>query len=329
MLQTALIVDDDHLEREYLTELLLRNGFVVRAAASVPNATALMKDMHFDCLFIDDRMPFCTGEQALQSILEVRPEEERTGIQSYLLGDAREESARRYQEHGFQFFLEKPVDVGRLLVTMGARVDMAMMQPIAPDPEVKPTPTEVKVEGLDHSVGIANCGNEENYVAALKIFYETMDRKADEIEEYYRAGDRENYTIKVHALKSSARIIGAMELSEFAADLEAAGKRGDDRMIERETGRLLRNYRALKKPLSPLFDSSKVLDSRPEADEETIRDALHSISEFAEQMDYDLVEMVLNTMEEYRLSAAEQDHFARIKAALLSLDWDAVRKEVE
>ncbi len=329
MLQTALVVDDDHLEREYLTELLLRNGFVVRSAASVPNATALMKDMRFDCIFVDDRMPFTTGEQALKAILEARPESERAGIQSYLLGDARESSARRYQEHGFQFFLEKPVDVGRLLVTMGARVDMAMMQPIAQDPDVKPTPTEVEVVGLDHAVGVANCGSEDNYIAALRIFYDTLDRKANEIEEYYRTQDRENYTVKVHALKSSARIIGAVDLSELAADLEAAGKRSDDRMIERETGRLLRDYRALKEHLRPLFDDNKILDSRPEADEATITDALHSIAEFAEQMDYDLVEMVLNSMEEYRLGNAEQERFARIKAALLSLDWDTVRKEVE
>lgn len=66
----------------------------------------------------------------------------------------------------------------------------------------------------------------------LRNFHTTSEAKQTEIASFHRAGNWENYTIKVHALKSSARTIGAMELSSCAAGLEQAGKSGDMAYLE-------------------------------------------------------------------------------------------------
>lgn len=47
------------------------------------------------------------------------------------------------------------------------------------------------------------------------------------IEELFAKQDWDNYRIEVHGIKSSMKAIGAMELSEEAKALEAAGKEGD------------------------------------------------------------------------------------------------------
>ena len=47
--------------------------------------------------------------------------------------------------------------------------------------------------------------------------------KADEIEGFLREEKWEDFTIKVHALKSGAALIGAADLSEAAAHLEMLG----------------------------------------------------------------------------------------------------------
>ena len=60
---------------------------------------------------------------------------------------------------------------------------------------------------------------------SLKEFYEEITETADAIENFLKAEDYDNYTIKVHALKSSARIIGASDLSEKARILEEMGNR--------------------------------------------------------------------------------------------------------
>lgn len=51
-----------------------------------------------------------------------------------------------------------------------------------------------------------------------------------------------NYTIEVHALKSTSLSIGAVKLSEFAKRLELAGKSGDNDMIRKENDELMKLY---------------------------------------------------------------------------------------
>ena len=53
-------------------------------------------------------------------------------------------------------------------------------------------------------------------MSILNVFYRTADGNANEIDKLYDEGDIENYTIKVHALKSTSRAIGAESLGTLA-----------------------------------------------------------------------------------------------------------------
>ena len=87
---------------------------------------------------------------------------------------------------------------------------------------------------------------------ALGMYLGSAEKKAEEIEKYWAAGDIKNTTVKVHALKSASRSIGALELGEFAARLEKAGNDGDREKLEKELGELLLRYRELAGELEPL-----------------------------------------------------------------------------
>lgn len=65
--------------------------------------------------------------------------------------------------------------------------------------------------GLSLGDALQNCGGKDTFILAAGAF-------ADAIEE--KSADWHNYTILVHALKGSARLIGATELSAQAARLE-------------------------------------------------------------------------------------------------------------
>ncbi len=81
-----------------------------------------------------------------------------------------------------------------------------------------------------------------------------IGENADEIEEYWKKKDWENYTIKVHALRSSAKLIGASSLAGQAEILEKAGHNSDTEVIFQNTERLLNDYRALKGELSDHYN---------------------------------------------------------------------------
>ena len=98
---------------------------------------------------------------------------------------------------------------------------------------------------LDTNLGMLLCGDAEDYLDALAVFSESVPLKADKIENALSEGDIEGYTILVHSLKSSARTIGATDLSDLAKKLEIAGRNGDTDTIQKETPRLLSEYRQL------------------------------------------------------------------------------------
>ena len=109
------------------------------------------------------------------------------------------------------------------------------------------------IPGIDAEAAIENSGSEEGLRMVMRMFCDSIMERADEIAEYYDRGDWENYTIKVHALKSSLRIIGLMEFAEKAEELELAGKAQNLDLIREKTGRLLSDYMALYSTLSPVI----------------------------------------------------------------------------
>lgn len=84
-----------------------------------------------------------------------------------------------------------------------------------------------EIEGIDGAAGIKNSASEELFKSLLEMFYDSIPDKADELNGLYAMEDWDNYTIKIHALKSSARLIGALELGDQVQLLENAGKEGD------------------------------------------------------------------------------------------------------
>lgn len=80
-----------------------------------------------------------------------------------------------------------------------------------------------KTEALHFDAAIRYSVTEELLEKSLKVFYETIPETTDEIRRFLEQEDYDNYTIRVHALKSGARLVGATEISELAAKLEACG----------------------------------------------------------------------------------------------------------
>ncbi len=94
--------------------------------------------------------------------------------------------------------------------------------------------------------GISYAGSEELFIMTLQFFRDSIDSKSDEIEQLYLADNIEVYGAKVHALKSSARIIGATALSEEAKALEKAANDNDIEYIKANNMELLSHYRKYK-----------------------------------------------------------------------------------
>lgn len=160
-------------------------------------------------------------------------------------------------------------------------------------------------------------------MSVLSVFHKTAKAKADEIENLYKEKDIANYTIKVHALKSSARVIGAGKLSDMARALEEAGKAGDIDTVRADTADLLLAYRSLDEKLSPLDESTGTKKGFTAA---MRSDAFATVVEIARSMDYGTMEKLLEDLAGYDLSPEDAELIGRINDSLMQLDWDMIEQ---
>jgi HPt (histidine-containing phosphotransfer) domain-containing protein/predicted DNA-binding protein len=83
---------------------------------------------------------------------------------------------------------------------------------------------ELKIGNLDVKKGILYCGGKDEYLDILRLHARKDEENRKHIGELLREENWKDYTIAVHAVKSSMMSIGATKLSELARSLEKAGK---------------------------------------------------------------------------------------------------------
>ncbi len=184
-----------------------------------------------------------------------------------------------------------------------------------------------KIEGLSVSDGLLYCGSIPAYIKFINSFYNSIDKKSDEIEAAYENEDFELYTMKVHSLKSTARIAGIPDLSGFALELEEAGRAGDTDSIRDKHAKLLNLFRSYKDKLSILDDiATKTDESLNLIPESELKDAYRALSENISLEDYDAVELILKEVGKYNLPERDRALMNRLNTLLKNMDWDEMKQ---
>ena len=201
----------------------------------------------------------------------------------------------------------------------------------APEPVESPAATAPKewyeqIPMLESEVGIKNSGSKDAFLSVLKIYHDSYDVKAKELNDYFAEGDWKNYTIKIHALKSSSRLVGALKLGADAEALEMAGKNNDISFIQENHAAAMKEYEEIKDALAKEYGVSGDL---PEVPQEKLVEAYEAIESFAEMMDYDCVKMVLDSLKEYILPEKEKQRFDKVAKLLSEMNWDGIKEEIK
>lgn len=112
-------------------------------------------------------------------------------------------------------------------------------------------------KGFDVQEGIRLCGGDEAiYVEVLWAAMEEGEEKIPLIRRAYEQKDYERYRIEVHGLKNAMRSIGAVYLSELAAQQEQAVKDMDQAAMEIGVEEMLTQYQFVEDALKELLDES-------------------------------------------------------------------------
>ena len=105
---------------------------------------------------------------------------------------------------------------------------------------------------LNYDSGISYCGDDEEfYVDILRSYLEENVLSA--LNDLYMKSDWRSYKVKVHALKSSSRYIGADDISDKAKLLEYAAKDNDISYINTNHYKFIWEYEVLLKKINSIF----------------------------------------------------------------------------
>ena len=325
-----LVVDDNMMNLNVMKGLLKATKVFVTTSLSGSDAIDKIKDSHFDVVLLDHMMPGMDGVETVAKIREFEPD-----LPVYALTANSTAGEEFYISKGFNGYLSKPVDSEILEKTIMKHLPEEMMEkPTQADAvqDLEELPDELQwlneTEGINVDEGVKNSGGVSNFIFSLKMFLDTMDENMNVIREAYDIDNIRLYTIKVHSLKSSARIIGAMKLSGLAEDLEAAGNRMDREFINEKTGELLDEYESYREKLSGIKGSEEAGDGdeKEMIPEDELQDAYEALKDVIPQMDYDAVEMIINDVRQYKLPKDDDERFSALLKALKDLDWDGLEK---
>ena len=191
-----------------------------------------------------------------------------------------------------------------------------------------------KTDFIDGDIAIQNSGSEDAFKTVLEIFHNSAPAKAKELNGFYETKDWKNYTIKIHALKSSSKLIGAMALSEKAQALENAGKEGNTEYIKANHELFMKDYVELDGLLSDFMDDKEFGEDsadpdKPVADEYLMESVFEGLKEAADSMDCDAISEILKELEDFTIPADQKAKYDAVCECASNYDYDGMLKVLE
>lgn len=328
----VLVVDDAPVNLTVFKGLLSSTKIQIDTAQSGDEAIGLFKKKQYDVIFLDHMMPEKDGIEVLGEMRGLKDTPNDATPIICLTANAISGMSEMYINAGFDDYMTKPIDPdkleGMLLKFLPKeKVVLASDEDLRDDNDCDMIPGYIrKIDAIDVETGIKYCGSSEAYLITLKKVLETAGKNADDIEAFWTSKDIKNITIKVHALKSTSRIIGAMGLGEFAEKLEKAGDEGNIKMLEEELPELISEYRKLAKDLEPLKEQekSKGDDERPVISEKQLKESYRKLLDACNNYDFDSVASVAKTLEEYWIPEGDVNRVEAILKAVDDFDYEKI-----
>lgn len=181
--------------------------------------------------------------------------------------------------------------------------------------------TWIKDIGLDTDTGIGYTGGEDKYVSAIGRFYNNYEKNKTKVEESFSAKDYESYMITVHALKSNAKTLGAMELSRDFEMLETAAREKDTAVIEEQTTPVMLKYAKLIELLSPIADMGDV-KATDEISAEVAKDTAFKLLDALEDFDDELSKTLAQKLSGYPFRPTQADELKEAIAQIEDFMYD-------
>lgn len=326
-----LLVDDNELNLVVAKELLKPLRMQIDTAENGLQAVKMVRGSQYDLVLMDHMMPVMDGIEAAKAIRAL-PEDKYQKLPIIALtANAMVDARKEFLNAGMNGFVAKPIDFARICNQLKLWLPKDLVRDVPKeeakklladdlsDREIQPEDPQM---GFSFEEGVKHCGSKAALMKTIRIFYRTIDSKADKIEQCLKEGLISDYVVEVHALKSSALLIGAVPLSEAAKELEGYGKQGKTELLEEKTPDLLAMYRDFKDILKPCADKEEA--ARQEASNGEWCQALQQIHQCIEQFDLDGVDRIMEKLEEYQVPECIRESMDQLRVYVADVSMEEI-----
>ena len=322
-----LVVDDTPLNLSVFKGLLKATKVNIDTAESGREAINLCVKNAYDVIFLDHMMPDMDGIETLHELKNLKNSSNADTPIICLTANAISGMREMFLAEGFTDYLTKPIDFVRL---------EQMLLKYIPDGKIALEYTERRGEGqslpdavftiseLDVNSGLTHCGDAGSYLNTLKMYSEAASKNIEAIRDFWKVRDIKNLTIKIHALKSTSRVIGAFGVGELAAELEKAGRLGRLEELGDDLEQLLFAYSELAKKLEPIFGPEGEDEDLVPISAEELHEVYKKLLQACADYDYDTVIGSVDELSRRRIPDIEATRMEAIRAAADDFDYDVI-----
>lgn len=333
-----LLVDDNSLNLLVAQELLRPLHMQIDTAENGKDAVTLVQKNHYDLVLMDHMMPVMDGIEATKAIRALpEPQYQELPIIA-LTANAMVDAQKDFANAGMNGFVAKPIDFQIICTQLRKWLPSSMIHELSQQEaeqilsdEANDTPTDFTTNndsedptGFCFERGLPYCGSEEALKQIIQVFYNTIDSKSRKIEQCLQEQLLKDYTIEVHALKSSALLIGAPGLSDAAKELEMYGNEGNLAALEEKTEPMLAMYRSLKQTLLPYVENTQ--GSKKEVSTEDWITTLTQMHQCVEQFDMDGVDDAMAALESFQTPDALKDSMEQLRVCVADVAMEEIMK---
>lgn len=340
-----LVVDDNATNLKVFVSLLKTTKVQVDVADGGRACLDMICQKRYDLIFLDHMMPDMDGIETLHCMkkLEYSLCQETPVIA--LTANAITGAKEMYLAEGFDAFLSKPINPEKLEQMILLMLPRELLVFDVVDDEVDGEEQKIKdsflagtesgglpdIDGVDWKYGLMHLKDEELLLATVKDFYRTIDSEADCLEHFYHEIDSDEdalrqYRIKVHAMKSSAALFGAIPLSGVARLLEYAARDGRRDVICGVTPVFLEEWRGYKEKLKVCMPKEEL---RPIEETSVIVELLKRLRDAMEELDIDVADVAMEELRQYEFPNQMQKSIEKLGTAVVNLDSTSAAKLTE
>ncbi len=326
-----LIVDDNEMNRKVFRSLLKRTQIVIYGAQSGEECMELMKQQKFDLVFLDYMMPGMDGVETLHKLKEKNLCGDTPIIM--LTANAVVGAREQYLKEGFQDYLTKPIQPGKLdkMILDYLPKELVKQEAVENDADTSEEQELPQLDELDFDYAMNLLQSKEILLKMLEDFCYVLGTLPEKLSALFASIEdedaRKSYKIEVHALKSTSATVGALLLSKLARLLESAAANADMERLRVLHPILLEEMEAHRMRIAGTLQPEEKT-SAPENMGEVIPYFM-MLHRNLENEDYDAADLVVNEIKKYRYPEEVEGLVRSLLAQVTELDTEEALQTIE